>query len=184
MKRILVVCFLFFGGSVFAGPPKLTVLPSGELQIVTGATVLVVKSDGSVTVKSPAIDLTIPASNGPITPDIKPDPVKPVTDPIADQIGLRYGSSTEENKAEKTKGLSSLWFRAVSLVDTCQTLGELNVQLKKLQTLADNDLAPIREFIRDQIAEQLGTNLSAPLDKAKARALFTRFATALEKAVS
>jgi hypothetical protein len=172
----------------YAEPPKVT-FPPGNMVVNHGKATVEFLPDGSVKIASPLINIVIPGlavpnPPDPVNPDIKPGPVKPVLDLIADQIGLRYGSSTEENKAEKTRTLSSLWFRAVSLVDTCQTLGDLNVQLKKLQTLGDNELAPIREFIRDQIAEQLGVNMVTPLDKPKARALFTRFATALEKAVS
>lgn len=107
MKKLLVVVFLLLGSLVQAGPPKLTVSSNGELQIVTGGTVLVVKTDGSVIVKSPAIDLTIPPSDGPNPPG--PVPPVPNPDKLEASIKALYGALQEPNRAKDAKALAGAW---------------------------------------------------------------------------
>jgi hypothetical protein len=138
-----------------------------------------VKTDGSVIVKGPSVDLSFPGGNGP-APEILPNQ----PDPLHEIIGTLYGSLQEEGKEAKVRELQTTWLKAVSLVDKVETLGELTTKLKAVQTLRDDDLIPIRERIRDEIGNILGKDPKATLDKAKARALFSRIAAALEKAVS
>lgn len=105
MKNLLAVLFLLLGGFAFAGPPKLTVLPSGELQIVTGGTTLTVKADGSVIVKSAAIDLTIPGTDVPNPPG----PVPPNPDKLEASIKALYGALQEPNRVKDAKALANAW---------------------------------------------------------------------------
>ena len=166
-------------GASLGAPPSVSVSPTGEVTIKSGVNLVTVKSDGSVIVKGPSVDLSFPGGNGP-APEILPDQ----PDPLHEIIGTLYGSLVDDAKAEKARALQTTWLKAVSLVDKVETLGELTTKLKAVQTLKDDDLAPIRERIRDEIGNILGKDPKATLDKAKARALFSRIAAALEKAVS
>jgi hypothetical protein len=181
MRWLLTIVLLAFGGSLFADAPKVQVSPSGEVRVQSGLNSFLVKPDGSAVLKWFGVELSLGGSDKPIEPVVPVDPSKP--DPLQEQLGTLYGSLQEQGKAEKTKALSTVWLKAVTLVDQCSTLGEITASIKKIQTLEDQDLAPLREAIRDEVAAQLGKDPKASLDKAKARALFSRIATGLEKAV-
>ena len=181
--RVMLSLFLLGGiiGASFGAPPAVSVSPTGEVSIKSGANLVIIKPDGSVVVKGPSVDLAFPGGNGPApAPEILPDQ----PDPLHEAIGTLYGSLQEESKAEKAKALQATWLKAIALVESSATLGDFTQKLKVLQTLKDDDLAPIRERIRDEIAAVLGRDPKATLDKAKARALFSRIAAGLEKAVS
>ena len=181
--RVMLSLFVLVGivGASFGAPPSVSVSPTGDVSIKSGANLVTVKADGSVVVKGPLVDLSFPGGNGPApAPEILPDQ----PDPLHEAIGTLYGSLVDDAKAEKARALQTTWLKAVSLVDKVETLGELTIKLKAVQTLKDDDLAPIRERIRDEIGSILGKDPKAPLDKAKARALFSRIASGLEKAVS
>lgn len=181
--RVILSLFVLGGimGVSFGAPPSVSVSPTGEVSVKSGANLVIIKADGSVVVRGPSVDLTFPGGNGPPpAPEILPDQ----PDPLHEAIGTLYGSLQEESKAEKAKALASIWLKSIPLVDKSETLGDFTQKLKVLQTLKDDDLAPIRERIRDEIASVLGRDPKATLDKAKARALFSRIAAALEKAVS
>jgi hypothetical protein len=179
--RISFSFFLLVGlaGASLGAPPSVSVSPTGEVTIKSGVNLVTVKTDGSVIVKGPSVDLSFPGGNGP-APEILPNQ----PDPLHEIIGTLYGSLQEEGKEAKVRELQTTWLKAVSLVDKVETLGELTTKLKAVQTLRDDDLIPIRERIRDEIGNILGKDPKATLDKAKARALFSRIAAALEKAVS
>lgn len=181
MKRLLcLVALLFAGSAAPAAPPKLTVLPNGELQIVTGGTTLTVKADGSVLVKSAAIDLTIPGTDG---PGPKPDPVKPVDpvkpDELAQTAGTLYGSDVDPDKAGKAAKLATFWYKALSIVDGATTYADLKTKLRAIPTLPDTDLKAIRDLLREEMKKALGAD-SEPVDKVKTRELYTRFAKLYE----
>lgn len=176
MRSLLSVIFLL-STSLLAqsAPPKLTVSPTGELTIVTGGTTLVVKADGSVTVKSPAIDLTIPAADNP-----GPKPVVPVKpDELASMVGTLYGSDADPAKETKAKSLTTFWYKALSIVDGSSTYGDLKKSLSQIPTLPATDLKAIRDLFRDELKKAMGPD-GDPVDKVKTRELFTRFAKALE----
>lgn len=181
MRWLLTIVLLAFGGSLFADAPKVQVSPSGEVRVQSGPNFFSVKQDGTATLKWFGVELVLSGLDKPSEPVVPVDPTKP--DPLYEQLGTLYGSLQDQAKAEKTKALSTIWLKAVSLVDQCSTLGEITAAIKKIQTLEDQDLSPLREAIRDEIAAQLGKDPKASLDKAKARALFSRIATGLEKAV-
>lgn len=181
--RFMFSLFLLGGvmGACFGAPPSVSVSPTGDVSIKSGANLVTIKADGSVVVKGPSVDLSFPGGNGPApAPEVLPDQ----PDPLHEAIGTLYGSLQEEGKEAKARALQTTWLKAVSLVDKVETLGELTTKLKAVQTLKDDDLAPIRERIRDEIGAVLGKDPKATLDKAKARALFSRIASGLEKAVS
>ena len=185
MRFAFALLALLVTGAAYADPPKITISPSGDTTIKSGLSIITLKADGTVSIKGPNVDLTLPGAITPSDPEKPtPPPIAPEKDPLADLIGTLYGSLQEDGKAEKTKTLSQVWLKAVALVDKCDTMGDLHGEIKKLTTLKDDDLGPIREAIRDEIARELGNKASTKIDKVKARALFGRVAAALEKAVS
>lgn len=178
--RSLLSVLLLLSTSLLAqsAPPKLTVSPTGELTIVTGGTTLVVKADGSVTVKSPAIDLTIPATDNPAPKPVDPvNPVKP--DELASMVGTLYGSDADPGKEAKAKTLTTFWYKALSIVDGANTYGDLKKSLSQIPTLPATDLKAIRDLFRDELKKAMGPDPD-PVDKVKTRELFARFAKALE----
>jgi hypothetical protein len=176
-------------GTAQAEPPKIIITPAGETVIQLTQGTITVKADGSMSIKGPNIDLALPGVAAPVDPiaPIKPnppiDPIAPEADPLAELVGTLYGSLQEEGKAEKTKALSQVWLRAVALVDKAETVGDIVAEMNRIQTLKAEDIKPIREYLRDEVLKELGSKSSAKLDKAKARALFARIASALQKAV-
>jgi hypothetical protein len=185
MRKFLVALLILFSVSTLcAAPPVIIVGPTGDTTIKTASATILLKIDGSVTIKGPAIDLLLPGA-APKPDDPKPDDANPdKPDPLIERIGTLYGSLADPGKAEKTQNLSQMWRKAILLADSCDTLGDLNTKIKSMQALKEADLLPIREAIRDELARELGTSTRTPLDKPKARTLFDRIATALDKAVS
>jgi hypothetical protein len=117
MKKLICVILLLLAGTVQAAPPKLTVLPNGELQIVAGGTVLTVKADGSVVVKSPAIDLTIPGTDGP-APGPGPVPPGPAPDRLESSLKALYGAIQETNRVKDAKALAGAWRYAADVAES------------------------------------------------------------------
>ena len=189
-RTTFAACAMLLLGTAQAEPPKIIITPAGETVIQLTQGTITVKADGSMSIKGPNIDLTLPGVAAPVDPiaPIKPnppvDPIAPEADPLAELVGTLYGSLQEEGKAEKTKALSQLWLRAVALVDKAETVGDIVAEMNRIQTLKAEDIKPIREYLRDEVLKELGSKSSAKLDKAKARALFARIASALQKAVS
>ena len=179
MRSLLSLIFLL-SSSLLAqsAPPKLTVQPNGELVIVAGGTVLTVKADGSVLVKSPAIDLTIPSADNHAPKPVDPvNPVKP--DELASMVGTLYGSDADPGKEAKAKSLTTFWYKALSIVDGASTYADLKKSLSQIPTLPPTDLKAIRDLFRDELKKAMGPDAD-PVDKVKTRELFTRFAKALE----
>ena len=194
MRLTFAACAIIFLGTAQAEPPKIIISPAGETVIKSALATITLKADGSVLIKGPNIDLTLPGNAAPVDPIAPSDPVKPTpapvdpiapeADPLVELVGTLYGSLQEEGKAEKTKALSQVWLKAVALVDKAETVGDIVAEMNKIQTLKAEDIKPIREYLRDEVLKELGNKSSAKLEKAKARALFARIAAALEKAVS
>ena len=177
-RTTFTACAMLLLGTAQAEPPKIIITPAGETVIQLTQGTITVKADGSMSIKGPNIDLTLPGVAAPI------DPIAPEADPLAELVGTLYGSLQEEGKAEKTKALSQVWLKAVALVDKAETVGDIVAEMNRIQTLKAEDIKPIREYLRDEVLKELGSKSSAKLDKAKARALFARIASALQKAVN
>jgi len=194
MRFAFAFLALLVTGAAYADPPKITISPSGDTTIKSGLSIITLKADGTVSIKGPNVDLTLPGNAAPVDPIAPSDPVKPTpapvdpiapeADPLVELVGTLYGSLQEEGKAQKTKALSQVWLKAVALVDKAETVGDIVAEMNKIQTLKAEDIKPIREYLRDEVLKELGNKSSAKLEKAKARALFARIAAALEKAVS
>lgn len=113
MKKFLVFLILMMGQALYAGPPKIVVQPNGDIQVVTGGTTILAKTDGSVTVKSSAIDLTIPPS-GPVPPS-PPGPNPPGPNPpapdnaLAEGLKGMFGGLQEQDKVANAKGLALVY---------------------------------------------------------------------------
>ena len=191
-RTTFAACAMLLLGTAQAEPPKIIITPAGETVIQLTQGTITVKADGSMSIKGPNIDLALPGVAAPVDPiapinPIKPnppvDPIAPEVDPLAELVGTLYGSLQEEGKAEKTKALSQVWLKAVALVDKAETVGDIVAEMNRIQTLKAEDIKPIREYLRDEVLKELGSKSSAKLDKAKARALFARIASALQKAV-
>lgn len=184
MKQFLTLLFLLLGSLAYAGPPKLTVLPSGELQIVTGGTVLTVKADGSVLVKSQAIDLTIPASDGPAPPG--PTPPGPRPDKLEASLKALYGAIQEPNRAKDSKALAAAWRYAAEvaeskLVNTPSDIMTLWASKGK-DLSAPGALQSIQERIETEV-DALFPNQDQPLtqdQRTQAASLFKKIAAILE----
>lgn len=186
MKKLLALCFLLLGGWAFAGPPKLTVLPTGELQIVTGGTTLTVKSDGSVLVKSAAIDLTIPGTDGP-TPPTPPGPTPPPkpedldNDPLAKSIRSVWGALGSGSQLGYVQTLAGNLQKTVDSLDSANSRKDLITLLVSNQTLKGGEIRPIRDVIGNEMNALLGPDLEQPLDKPKVKAFFQKVITILKE---
>lgn len=120
MKRLLVFLVLALGSLVQAAPPKLTALPSGEFVIVTGSTTLTIQKDGSVVVKSPTIDLTIPATDGPAPGPNPPGPNPPAPQPdkLEGAIKALWGGLQEADMKANAKALAVAYNYAAEVVES------------------------------------------------------------------
>jgi hypothetical protein len=177
MKQLWAICLVLIGSFAWADPPKIE-FPNGNLRVVHGKTIVEFLPDGSTRILSPMVSITIPGKVDPDNP-LPPRPPSPEDD-LGPTVAAMYGADVDPGKSDKLVKLIGYWKQAVPLVKSCATLGDLANALKGLPALPGEDLRPIRELFRERIRSDLGTRADAPLDQAKASALFARFVSALE----
>lgn len=177
MRYTGAMVWVAFLGVVQAEPPKIE-FPRGHLVVTHGKTVVEFLPDGSTRVISPVVSITIPGKVDPDNP-LPPNP-KPDNDDLKSTVAAMFGADVDPDKEQKLTRLVGYWKSAIPLVKNANTLGDLVQALRGLPSIPADDLRPIRELFRDKIRAELGSRADAPLDQAKAVALFGRFVAALE----
>jgi hypothetical protein len=157
---------------VLAVPPAIRVEP-GQTVIKNDDVTIVIKSDGSITIKGSAIDLTLPASQP------KPD-VAPEKDALKEAIFSIYGGLQEPQKAVDAAAIAKN-YRSLEW-HKIQTVGDLAAALRGV--VPATRFAPVRERISREILAIFGDNPDTAITddtQAKGRALFARLAGILEE---
>lgn len=157
---------------VAASPPRVEISPNGTT-LTQGGLVVRILPDGSITIKSPTVDLTIPGAGNDI-----PLPPAPIKDPLADAIGGIYGGLQEPTKAKNAAALAKA-YKGIEWEDG-MTIGAIAGQLKGI--VPAGQFVPIRERIGREVAATLGSDPTAVLSDSKrveAEALFVRLANIL-----
>lgn len=157
---------------VAATPPRVEITPNGTT-LTQGGLVVRILPDGSITIKSPSIDLTIPSTGNEV-----PLPPAPIRDPLADALSGIYGGLQEPTKSINAAALAKA-YRGIEWEDG-MTIGAIAGQLKGI--VPTGQFGPIRERIGREVAATLGSDptaiLSAP-KRIEAEALFARLANIL-----
>jgi len=152
-------------------PPQVEITGKGT-KITQGQTIVTVLPDGSVLVKSPSVNLVIPASDA--------DPVNPPADDLRDALSAIYGADQDANKKAKLTALIKSYQTALDSIDKATTVADLAQSLSKSQTLKPVDLRPLRDRIAQEIQVTLGTDPDAALDSVAAKTLLQKLITTLK----
>ena len=152
-------------------PPQVEITGKGT-KITQGQTIVTVLPDGSVLVKSPSVNLVIPAADA--------DPVVPPGDDLADAIRAIYGADQDGNKKAKLASLIKSYQAALESLDKVTTVADLAQSLSKSQTLKPADLRPLRDRIAQEIQVTLGTDPDAALDPIAAKTLLQKLINTLK----
>lgn len=152
-------------------PPQVEITAKGT-KITQGQTIVTVLPDGSVLVKSPAINLVIPAFDA--------EPVNPPADDLRDALSAIYGADQDQLKKPKLAALIKSYEAALQSLDQVKTLSDLAQSLTKAQSLKADDLRPLRDRIAKEIESTLGTDAESPLDVAAAKTLLQKLITTLK----
>ena len=156
---------------VFCIPPQVEITNKGT-KITQGQTVVTVLPDGSVLVKSPAINLVIPAADA--------EPVNPPVDDLADALKAIYGADQDQLKKAKLAALIKSYEATLQSIDKAATVADLAQSLSKSQTLKPADLRPLRDRIAQEIQTTLGTDPDVALDVTVAKTLLQKLITTLK----
>ena len=152
-------------------PPQVEITGKGT-KITQGQTIVTVLPDGSVLVKSPTINLVIPASDA--------EPVNPPADDLADALKAIYGADQDVGKKVKLAALIKSYESTLQSIDKAATVADLAQSLSKSQTLKPADLRPLRDRIAQEIQTALGTDPDVALDVAVAKSLLQKLINTLK----
>jgi hypothetical protein len=156
---------------VLALPPQVEITAKGT-KITQGQTIVTVLPDGSVLVKSPSVNLVIPATDA--------EPVNPPADDLADALSAIYGADQDQLKKAKLAVLIKSYESALLSLDQAKTLSDLAQSMTKAQSLKADDLRPLRDRIAKEIESTLGTDAEAPLDVAAAKTFLKKLINTLK----
>jgi hypothetical protein len=156
---------------VFFIPPQVEITGKGT-KITQGQTIVTVLPDGSVLVKSPTVNLVIPAADA--------DPVNPPADDLADALKAIYGADQDTAKKAKLSLLIKSYEASLQSIDKAATVADLAQSLSKSQTLKPVDLRPLRDRIAQEIQVTLGTDPDVSLDVTAAKSLLQKLITTLK----
>jgi len=156
---------------IFAIPPQVEITGKGT-QITQGQTIVTVLPDGSVLVKSPSVNLVIPAADA--------EPVNPPADDLRDALSAIYGADQDANKKAKLTALIKSYEAALQSIDKAATVADLAQSLSKSQTLKPADLRPLRDRIAQEIQTTLGTDPDVMLDMTAAKSMLQKLITTLK----
>lgn len=152
-------------------PPQVEISGKGT-KITQGQTIVTVLPDGSVLVKSPSVNLVIPAADA--------DPVVPRADDLADALRAIYGADQDGNKKAKLASLIKSYQAALESLDKVSTVADLALAMTKAQTLKVADLRPLRDRLAQEIQSTLGTDPDAALDPIAAKTLLQKLINTLK----
>jgi len=152
-------------------PPQVEITGKGT-KITQGQITITVLPDGSVLVKSPSINLVIPAADA--------EPVNPPADDLADALRAIYGADQDGNKKAKLAALIKSYQAALESLDKVATVADFAQALSKSQSLKAADLRPIRDRIAQEIQVTLGTDPDAALDSVAAKTLLQKLINTLK----
>lgn len=156
---------------VLCMPPQVEITGKGT-KITQGQTIVTVLPDGSVLVKSPTINLVIPASDA--------EPVNPPADDLRDALSAIYGADQDQLKKAKLAALIKSYEVTLQSIDKAATVSDLAQFLSKSQTLKPADLRPLRDRIAQEIQSIVGTDPDVALDVAVAKSLLQKLITTLK----
>jgi hypothetical protein len=151
-------------------PPQVEITGKGT-KITQGQTIVTVLPDGSVLVKSPAINLVIPATDA--------DLVNPPADDLIDALKAIYGADQDTAKKAKLASLIKSYQAALESLDKVTTVADFAQALSKSQNLKAADLRPLRDRIAQEIQGTLGTDPDAALDSVAAKTLLQKLINTL-----
>jgi len=152
-------------------PPQVEITGKGT-KITQGQTIVTVLPDGSVLVKSPSVNLVIPATDA--------DPVNPPADDLRDALSAIYGADQDANKKAKLTALIKSYQAAFESLDKVTTVADLAQALSKSQSLKAADLRPLRDRLAQEIQSTLGTDPDAALDSVAAKTLLQKLINTLK----
>jgi len=152
-------------------PPQVEITGKGT-KITQGQTIVTVLPDGSVLVKSPSVNLVIPASDA--------DPVNPPADDLRDALSAIYGADQDANKKAKLTALIKSYQTALDSIDKATTVADFAQALSKSQSLKAADLRPLRDRLAQEIQVTLGTDPDAALDSVAAKTLLQKLINTLK----
>ena len=156
---------------VLCVPPQVEITGKGT-KITQGQITITVLPDGSMLVKSPSVNLVIPATDA--------DPVNPPADDLRDALGAIYGADQDANKKAKLTALIKSYQAALESIDKATTVADLALAMTRAQTLKAADLRPLRDRIAQEIQSTLGTDPDAILDSNTAKSLLQKLINALK----
>jgi len=152
-------------------PPQVEITGKGT-KITQGQTIVTVLPDGSVLVKSPSVNLVIPATDA--------DPVNPPADDLRDALSAIYGADQDAGKKGKLAALIKSYEASLQSIDKAATVADLALSMTKAQTLKAADLRPLRDRIAQEIQSSLGTDPDAILDANAAKSLLQKLINILK----
>jgi hypothetical protein len=156
---------------VLCMPPQVEITGKGT-KITQGQTIVTVLPDGSVLVKSPSVNLVIPAADA--------DPVIPPGDDLGDALRAIYGADQDTAKKAKLALLIKSYQAALESLDKVTTVADFAQALSKSQSLKAADLRPLRDRLAQEIQSTLGTDPDAALDSVAAKTLLQKLITTLK----
>jgi hypothetical protein len=152
-------------------PPQVEITGKGT-KITQGQTIVTVLPDGSVLVKSPSVNLVIPATDA--------EPVNPPADDLADALRAIYGADQDTAKKAKLALLIKSYQAALEFLDKVTTVADFAQALSKSQSLKAADLRPLRDRLAQEIQSTLGTDPDAALDSVAAKTLLQKLINILK----
>ena len=152
-------------------PPQVEITGKGT-KITQGQTIVTVLPDGSVLVKSPSVNLVIPAT------DV--EPIVPPADDLIDALKAIYGADQDTAKKAKLASLIKSYQAALESLDKVSTVADFAQALSKSQSLKPADLRPLRDRIAQEIQSSLGTDPDAILDVNAAKLLLQKLINILK----
>jgi hypothetical protein len=152
-------------------PPQVEITGKGT-KITQGQIIVTVLPDGSVLVKSPSVNLVIPATDA--------DPVNPPADDLRDALSAIYGADQDAGKKVKLAALIKSYEASLQSIDKAATVADLALAMTKAQTLKAADLRPLRDRIAQEIQSSLGTDPDAILDANAAKSLLQKLINTLK----
>jgi two-component sensor histidine kinase len=125
-----------------------------------------------VLVKSPAINLVIPAADA--------EPVNPPADDLRDALSAIYGADQDQLKKAKLAVLIKSYEATLESLNKVATVADFAQALSKSQTLKPADLRPLRDRLAQEIQVTLGTDPDAALDPIAAKTLLQKLINTLK----
>lgn len=156
---------------ILCAPPQIEITTK-QTKITQGQTIVTVLPDGSVSIKSPAVNLTIPAANE--------QPVEPSNDDLSDALKAIYGADQDNGKKNKLAALIKSYESALDSIEKAAIVADLAESLQKYQTLKPADLRSMRDRIAQEIQLKMGTDPDVKIDATAAKSLLQKIITILK----